>query len=654
MAERERDIQTCSISDTSCQFGLQSVWGTGNQLFLFPGKNPLLFNERRPATGKTEQIREVQWDIDLHHPVLRKMVNDSHNIFVNLQRQATQLSGAAFHTQILNSSRHYRATQKAYLKDLDDMIGSTRDEEQRQQYMEHLKLLDISELIWSLCEILFIESPVGGLVVPKLLDWLRIHFTTAGRMFDDLMREEQPENKSTYWDTIFRLVLQGQIEKACRLLSLHSARQTDDFQTLINLLKRMPQLSNVYRGSSVAEFDMKWRHWRDECQRNYEEQKFSINANLETVVRILCGEDAVFSEVKEFCDPWYHMLISKALYQDPTVKACDLHYYIQGCQDAYRSTTRLGELDSILLSALESDVYQVIKDSRTVFSNGWFVAHLTDLLHHCGQLDSHRLQFGSDLQREFLLLEYAGSLMSHHSLWIVGVSYLDHCAEYGRKYLELYLDHIPLNTEKKANKVLKICEDRNMTEQAKSICKVMGMRCIRNKRLGAALTWFLRSKDVGFATVLAEKFLLEYSESGEFTNLDLIDHLGPSMLLSNRLTFLGKYREFHKLYSEGEYHAAGDLLLALLQARLAPKQFWITLLIDALPLLEKTELIFTSQQTYELMQCLEELTTEYTLGKKKDGLGFTEARKDQLDVLRLALSKNLAKAILQHGTVKLV
>ena len=80
-------------------------------------------------------------------------------------------------------------------------------------------------------------------------------------------------------------------------------------------------------------------------------------------------------------------------------------------------------------------------------------------------------------------------------------------------------------------------------------------------------------------------------------------------------------------------------------------------MIDALPLLEKTEvsfglfnhnyclviyydfffkviskfdiewemlifsqLIFTSQQTYELMQCLEELTTEYKLGRKKDGL----------------------------------
>lgn len=36
------------------------------------------------------------------------------------------------------------------------------------------------------------------------------------------------------------------------------------------------------------------------------------------------------------------------------------------------------------------------------------------------------------------------------------------------------------------------------------------------------------------------RYLLEYSESGEFTNLDLIDYLGPSMLLSNRLTFLGQ------------------------------------------------------------------------------------------------------------------
>lgn len=34
----------------------------------------------------------------------------------------------------------------------------------------------------------------------------------------------------------------------------------------------------------------------------------------------------------------------------------------------------------------------------------------------------------------------------------------------------------------------------------------------------------------------------------------------------------GKYREFHKLYKESEFVLAGELLLSLLQARLAPKQ----------------------------------------------------------------------------------
>ena len=41
---------------------------------------------------------------------------------------------------------------------------------------------------------------------------------------------------------------------------------------------------------------------------------------------------------------------------------------------------------------------------------------------------------------------------------------------------------------------------------ARSICKVMGMKALRNGRLGSALSWGLRSKDVGFATFLAEKW----------------------------------------------------------------------------------------------------------------------------------------------------
>lgn len=53
----------------------------------------------------------------------------------------------------------------------------------------------------------------------------------------------------------------------------------------------------------------------------------------------------------------------------------------------------------------------------------------------------------------------------HFSLWQLGVDYFDYCPELGRVSLELHLERIPLNTEQKALKVLRICEQRQMTEQ---------------------------------------------------------------------------------------------------------------------------------------------------------------------------------------------
>lgn len=654
MAEREK-VFCQTIYDPACSAGLQSTWGFGNQLFVFPGRKPTLYPENQLHCRRLQEIREVRWDIDLYHPVMRKLVNESHNIFVMLQKHAAEKAvGGSIHPLILKSSRQYIAVLIAYSDELKKLADATIDEDKKENYLDLLRLLKMSELIWSLCEILFLDSPAGGLVITQLLDWIRIHFTDEETILQ-ILQEERPDCHQFYWDTVYRLVLQGQIDHARRLLSKHTAAYSDNFQSIDDLLKRMPIFSQMSRGHSVAEFDMKWRHWQDDAQRRLEEREFAGNKQLRTICRILAGEEAVFTELQDICGTWYHMLVSKMLYQHPTVKAIDLQYYVQSCLDVYRnSQQRLGELDNILLVALEFDIHQVIKESSSMFSNWWFVAHLTDLLQHCGQLEAHKLQYGSNL-REFLLLDYASSLMSNKSLWVVGVSYLDHCPEFGRHYLENFIENMPIETERKAQKLLNICKERNMTEQARSICKVVGMRHLNNKRLGAALTWFLRSKDVAFATVIAEKFLLEYSESGSFTNLDLIDNLGPSMLLSNRLTFLGKYREFHKLYEDGDFFAAGSLLLSLLDSRLAPKEFWLTLLKDAIPLLEARELIFSSSDTYQLMHCLEELTKEFDVMKQKDGKrrAFSEHEKEKLDLLKLGLTRNLSRAIVTEGSIKL-
>ena len=66
---------------------------------------------------------------------------------------------------------------------------------------------------------------------------------------------------------------------------------------------------------------------------------------------------------------------------------------------------------------------------------------------------------------------------------------------------------------------------------------------------------------------------------------------------------LGKYREFHQLFADGEFRPAAQLLVSLLTSGVVPKRcafsplspftmysavgcrFWLTLLMDALPLL---------------------------------------------------------------------
>ena len=67
---------------------------------------------------------------------------------------------------------------------------------------------------------------------------------------------------------------------------------------------------------------------------------------------------------------------------------------------------------------------------------------------------------------------------------------------------------------------------------------------------------------------------------------------GASIVVSDRLTFLGKYREFIRLREEADYQAAASLLHSLLWSRLAPKYFWVTLLIDSIPFLTADQVLY--------------------------------------------------------------
>ncbi|KAK7940284.1 hypothetical protein WMY93_003610 [Mugilogobius chulae] len=577
------------------------AWGPGDILVFETHHQP------KAAKGPgSPYIHEVRKDEDIYSPILRKLFNESHLIL------------------FVSVSKNYRSVIRACMEELQQVAVSSQDSEVASQYGDQVSILLAIELIWNLCEVLFIDAAPAGSLLLHLLDWVRLHKADVDEKTRDVLQSESPAEHPNYWDVVVCYVLQG---------------------------SKMP-FYNPSGTQTLTEFDVKWRHWHEEVDRCLQDNSFASSQHLETICKILAGDEDILLEHRELLSTWYHYMVTRLLYCHPTVKPTELHYYAQSCLTMFLETSAPEPLDNILLAAFEFDIHQVIKDCSIALNNWWFVAHLTDLLDHCNLLQSHNLHFGSNL-REFLILEYASGLFTHHSLWQLAVDYFDHCPEFGRVYLELQIERVPLDTERKALKVLRICEQRQMSEQVRSICKIMAMRALRNNRLGSALSWSIRAKDAAFATLISERFLQDYCSKGTFSDLDLIDNLGPAMLLSDRLTFLGKYREFHKLYGEKRFTEAAKLLLSLMTAKIAPQSFWMTLLTDALPLLEQKDVIFSADQTYELMYCLEELTSSLN---KTPGSDQTMQDEDievtKVELLRLALARNLAMAIVKEGTVE--
>ncbi|KAI7804063.1 nuclear pore complex protein Nup85 [Triplophysa rosa] len=363
------------------------------------------------------------------------------------------------------------------------------------------------ELIWNLCEVLFIDAAPAGALLLHLLDWVRLHKSDVDTRVREVLQSDSPTQHRSYWDVVIGLVLQGRMDEARQVLSKRASLRADSspvFKRMDTLLQSMP-IFNLAGTQTLTEFDVKWRNWHEECDRSLQDNTFASNRHLEAICKILVGDEDALLEHRELLSTWYHFLVTRLLFCHPTIKPPDLHYYAKSSMNMFVGPRASPEpLDIILLSAFEFDLHQVIKDCSFTLNNWWFVAHLTDLLDHCKLLQSHNLHFGSNL-REFLVLEYASGLFTHHSLWQLAVDYFDHCPELGRVYLELLIERIPLDTERKALKVLRVCEDRQMSEQVRSICKIMAKRSLRNNRLGSALSWSIRAKDAAFATLISER-----------------------------------------------------------------------------------------------------------------------------------------------------
>eukprot|EP01135_Chromosphaera_perkinsii_P004840 Nk52_evm4s299 gene=Nk52_evmTU4s299 len=728
-------------------------WGVANNLTVFP--SVMGGKEKKGGvvvTADTTALRMINWDTDLLNEETRSLVSESHAIFMEMQQKSEQykdasnaMSEAEFFELLLGFCQRYRACLRLVMSSLEQSSEEIDD-----NFSIAHKLYSCMFHILHLCEIMFVERSSNEPVVYKLIDWcpvgdnedlLRQDPVRLGREEDItplLSEEEDPER---YWDYLRKTLVLGRIGDARNMLLRHSSCRLNRQQRVASaaasgtnsvggrlqayrnatpasgganneldslsgkvadMLYLLQEMPIMHVTQSRSEFVAVWEVWHEECRSKV--AHFEEFENLKEMCLILSGD---MDSTLNACDNWQQYFISKLLYQNPMLGRADLSREAHECADVYKrhweekcdmgydEESGQGLLDKISLSIFDLDVFRVLRECSNNLGTWWFVSHLGDLLHHCGHLDALELDYGCDL-REFFLLEYASSLFSEDGLWHFGVDYFKHCPAFGVEFAENLLSRVPvLGSEKKARKVMHECAKLGLDKLYRTVAATYGTRMFRMNKLGSALEWYVKAKDFSKVSIIADIMMTKYFESGEFSNLDVLDCLSNSLeeidegseggsLLgdafelrnSEALVFLSKFKLFHDLYHNGEYMEAGGAIIELLTLGIAPKKFWVEILFDAVPLLENEEIVFDRSETCELLNCLEELHISHRSKEYLKGFGQPAVSKEQLegfsgsgrmpststhghgsgkkgederssiDIIRLALARNLSRAII--------
>ncbi|XP_015374235.1 PREDICTED: nuclear pore complex protein Nup85, partial [Diuraphis noxia] len=226
-----------------------------------------------------------------------------------------------------------------------------------------------------------------------------------------------------------------------------------------------------------------------------------------------------------------------------------------------------------------------VKKLKTYPDSGWSSTHLTNLLHLCDKIEPE-LGISEIVENtnpnEQYLLDYGTFLMTHHSLWQAGVTYLDYCSTVGKEHLSMLLSKLGITSDLRVSKILHYATAKRLHNVVSSVCKVKGMLSLQKLRIGEALCWAIRGQDSGFATYLGDLYLKEYVKSGSFACPDILDNLGSIVVTCDRFMFIGKYIQFLKLAIGNKLSEAASLYIELLRSNICPKYFRLTLLMDVL------------------------------------------------------------------------
>ena len=229
------------------------TWGYGNNLVAFPTdfskssmssiQNNLTFllSIILTTTGSTSmpsmnKLFAITWERTLYNAHVRKLVNESCSAFTSVQLRAAE--GQISCSQLIKSSHQYRCVMNACIEDLNQAADIADSKENSSTLQEMSEIFYKAELVWNLCEIMYLENQLG--ILPHLLEWIRIHFPSAVDETGIVLSSPNPAQHDNYWKALYGLVFQLRLDSAIKLLRIHPSFSTDAFQSAFELLKKMP------------------------------------------------------------------------------------------------------------------------------------------------------------------------------------------------------------------------------------------------------------------------------------------------------------------------------------------------------------------------------------------------------------------------------
>ncbi|XP_050433032.1 nuclear pore complex protein Nup85 [Adelges cooleyi] len=614
-------------------FGL---WFGMSNICLFP----TITSESNKATGDSQNdwnIIHLRHKTMLFDPKVRQLVNESSGVFQELQINVDDPNKS---TDALYYSRKYRAILSTCIL----AVERSNSDQSNETYNQYKLLLHNLELIWHLCEVLYLVTVPGDTILNNLLDWIKIHYEKAENQAISIIEDktayytdERVEEKFPfYWDAVIGLILQGNVDLVRMLLSNHSQSNTEPYIQAMKILKSMPTYS-VYGGLPIAEYTSRFKGWQLSAKNKLDCGIFLSDSNLNNIMKIVCGDPDCTNVIRKHCSTWFEFLVAQLIYTEPTVKKHNLSLYAHRSASKYYEQPEYNHLDSLALDLFDGDLEAFVKKLKAYPDSGWSSTHLTNLLHLCDKIEPEfdvTEPKGGITPNEQYLLDYGTFLMSHHSLWQAGITYLDNCSTLGKEYLTILLSKLSVTSELRVTKIFHYAISRRLHNVVSSVCKVKGMLSLQKSRVGEALSWAIRGQDSAFATHIGDLFLNEFAKSGQFSCPDILENLGSIVLTCDRFMFLGKYLQFIKFIKNNSLNEAATLYIELLKSNICPKYFRLRLLLDVLLFIEdNNECYFDTLNMALITMRLDDAVIE----AEEDNVSTDQFLVDQIPNIRSAI-----------------